>query len=69
MKQSSRRVSSHKYEQPRRCPICVGEGVMPAGEELPEYIMDEVCPLCGGDGEIWDKEDKINDEPFERYFE
>jgi rRNA maturation protein Nop10 len=42
---------------------------MPAGAELPEYIMDEVCPLCGGDGEIWDKESKDSDEPFARYLD
>lgn len=61
--------SPRSSEEPRKCPICVGEGVMPAGAELPEYIMDEVCPLCGGDGEIWDKESKDSDEPFARYLD
>jgi DnaJ-class molecular chaperone len=36
----------------KTCPNCLGEGTV----ALTEYLLEEICWECGGDGEVEDNE-------------
>lgn len=35
-----------------RCPVCRGDGVSPEVHATGEMFDGDVCPLCGGSGQV-----------------
>lgn len=45
-------LTDYEEDSVHTCPLCHGEQVI-RGRSDSDVILDEMCPVCDGEGEVW----------------